>query len=370
MCSEINSKLANIVDIVNSQIKCLPDNENLHPMEMDRYVLSKVFDRFQITSPIMSMMTVRFLLPNYYFNNCTLFDFIEVGEKVEAVVTKIDRKIRYKSMPNVEIPNDAFNSQITFNLRSDFSSVGTFKVKFFNSVDGMCELQVPGVKDVNQMKTEIIYLKNYINRQIKNKHISHPEIGDPIKEEIIGYSSRSMLRLPVGMTINFTQLIQCFNEVMELQRENGKNKKIRTISDPCTDLVWPLCDVGGNIGRKKCWIYIFTPIYGCDDIKHVRVEFASKAKNIDINNINGVDMETCEYSILFFGRSQIRHRRYIYYFLWEFFGRYQSRLFYNEKEFIQNQFQNDYEADIQLLEFLEANDYDGEIVNDDTHFDL
>lgn len=354
MSAEIKSKIANIKDEVNSQILRYPDNENLHPMECKNYTLSKNYTFFVLMPPTISMMTVQYLLPNYNFDNIALFNRVNVGDRVIKMETIINKKIMVKSLhPNTEKQSNVFNSQVTFHV---VNGDNIFKIKFFNGVGGNGEVQIPGVKDIYLVKSQVDYLRKYINNQLNS------EIGEPFGDEIKGFSSRSMLRLPNNIAINFRALVEVLNEVQKEQRARGKNKLIRSGNcDPVFDVVWPICDVDCNIGRKKCWIYIFTPIYGCNTIKCIRVDFTGKAKN----PANGM----WEYSILMSGRAQIRHRRYVYHFLWELFGKYQDRIFYNETEHIQKQLIEDYMDDIELLEYLEANDNSDE-EDDELKFDL
>lgn len=361
-------QLKDVVDVVNKQVTPLADNVSIHPMETSGYAvrhLPKVVNEqpvFMLTNPEPRMMTLQLQLPNMGFSAETLFARMTWGDRLIGMEIGKPRRIKfnseYHSWFDHSPDKNAFGSQITMYVLSNFANSYFFKVKMFNSVDNICKVQVPGARDYMGAIEVTTYLQQLINKQLAPPMPVQP----PVNLEIFLIQARSTLQLLRGLHLNFEELTKVLRETHHNQRLNGAAGRFRVLQasasnnnastsnnnasasnnnnnttnnnnddiSPCDDLVWPLDPPESDIDQNQCVVYVFTPVFGCATVKKLRVYFAGKQKPVRDNP------QRVEYSILISGRGQIRHITYIYHLIWEILGRYQDRLLYSEDQHIRD----------------------------------
>lgn len=326
-------KISEIIHPIYSTIRPLKEDENLRPMEMNEYKISKLPNFVRITPPSISMKTVDFKMrfdpPYTNINNCEIFKMFAVSPEIMTIETKINNTPAYKTIdPKFIINKGVLGSQVTFHIDN-------FKIKLFNVSNGICVVQIPGVINIDVVKKSIKVLRDKLNEMFKA-----PIVSEEFDYDLKGFSAKCILQIPLNMSINFEELYKALNEVRDLQLNPETD-------DPVSKRIWPICNVDGTIIRKKCYFCVYTPIFGCEYMQKVRVDIYSKEKKIDNNTAN--------FSIIIYGRCQSRQLRYVYHLLWEIFIKYESKIIYNEQNYIQDLKTNELQADLARIKLLEDN---------------
>lgn len=362
-----------IIHPLYGSIKPLGDNEKMRDMESNGYKLSKrPKKKIVIIPPVINMKTVdykmNFKAPFDNMKNEQIFNLFTVSEKIKTIETKINNKSKFKTIdPEFKSKRTVLGSQITFH-------VGQFKIKLFNILNGICTIQIPGVTDETSIEIQINILRNELNKMLKTDDQTEI-VSAPYDHDIKGFSAKCVLQLEKGHSVNFKNLFIALNEVKDLQHASfiRRNDTNSNLSSPCSDeknnlsewatsplsidnqielepverIIWPIYNIDGMMMRKKCNFHIYTPIINCDFMQKVRIDINSKEKNIEEHK------DTSNYSIIIAGRCQMRQLRYIYYFLWEFFIKYEDQIIYKESEYVEQLKENQLESDRFIIKNLE-----------------